>query len=269
MRRFVLANSAWPMLTSAARERQRVTYQEVAEHLGLRAARPVRFALWPIQDLCLEKQLPPLTSIVINKSTRLPGSGFIAWTGDPAEAQGATFDFDWSKEPIPFGHHQRSEHPAVFELPLSPPTPSEFHVSDREVFKSGRGPYQQRFRRVLSKIYKGQCGLCDTRLRAMLVASHIIPWAVDRANRLNPRNGVLLCRTHDGLFEQGLIKIEPDYTVVVAVDKPKALGGDLLDFAQSRTLPRLRCHSPKYKPDPQFLRWRIDNQSVGTYWHNA
>jgi len=87
MNRYELAHLAWPNLTAAAAEHRLLTYKELATKFGYRGARAVRFALGPLQDLCLEKLLPPLTSIVVNQATGTPGSGFIAWPGNLAEAQ--------------------------------------------------------------------------------------------------------------------------------------------------------------------------------------
>jgi putative restriction endonuclease len=93
---FELASLAWGPLVQSAVQHHLLTYQDLAQPLGLRGARPVRFALGSIQSLCLEKRLPPLTSIVINKHTRLPGLGFIARTGNLKEAHDSVFEFDWS-----------------------------------------------------------------------------------------------------------------------------------------------------------------------------
>ena len=49
----------------------------------------------------------------------------------------------------------------------------------------------------------------------MLVAGHIVPWAADAQNRLNPRNGIAINALHDKAFENGLLTITPDYTIRV------------------------------------------------------
>src|SRR5689334_8035467 len=100
--KFELGHMAWPILTQAAAERRVLTYLDLATALGYRGARVTRFALWTIQDFCLEKNLPPLTSLVVNKGTKVPGSGFIAWEGDIGDAQARVFDFDWPLVPTPF-----------------------------------------------------------------------------------------------------------------------------------------------------------------------
>jgi hypothetical protein len=44
--------------------------------------RPIKPSLYLWQDFCWESRLPPLTAIVIGKSSKLPGSGFFAWDVD-------------------------------------------------------------------------------------------------------------------------------------------------------------------------------------------
>lgn len=56
-------------------------------------------------------------------------------------------------------------------------------------------------------------GLSEPRL---LVASHIVPWSKDKANRLNPSNGLCLSALHDRAFDVGLISLTDDYKILVA-----------------------------------------------------
>jgi len=75
---------------------------------------------------------------------------------------------------------------------------------------------QNFFRRAVLSSYRGRCcmsGVSDSRL---LVASHIVPWSQDRANRLNPRNGLCLSAIHDKAFDRGLITLSDDHRVVVS-----------------------------------------------------
>jgi hypothetical protein len=91
--RFEWAHRAWPILTASAKYRQTLTYGELGERLGIGGPTPVRNALWPIQDLCMEKEWPRLTSIVLSKHTGQPGVGFIAWDGNRQEAHEEVFIF--------------------------------------------------------------------------------------------------------------------------------------------------------------------------------
>ena len=48
------------------------------------------------------------------------------------------------------------------------------------------------------------------------MASHIVPWATDSKNRLNPRNGLCLNAIHDRAFDRGILTITPDYKVILS-----------------------------------------------------
>ena len=56
-------------------------------------------------------------------------------------------------------------------------------------------------------------GLSESRL---LIASHIVPWSKDKANRLNPSNGLCLSAIHDRAFDKGLISLANDFTIIVS-----------------------------------------------------
>lgn len=56
-------------------------------------------------------------------------------------------------------------------------------------------------------------GLSEPRL---LIASHIVPWSKDKANRLNPSNGLCLSAIHDRAFDQGFITVTDDFKIVVS-----------------------------------------------------
>lgn len=56
-------------------------------------------------------------------------------------------------------------------------------------------------------------GLSDPQL---LIASHIVPWSKDKANRLNPSNGLCLSAIHDRAFDRGLITLSDDFRVVLS-----------------------------------------------------
>ena len=93
MNRAQRAQQLWPLLAFAARNRQILFYGEIAKVCGVPAA-AVGQNLEPIQRYCAEKALPPLTSIVVNRETGLPGTGFTA-AADVPGAQVRTFLFDW------------------------------------------------------------------------------------------------------------------------------------------------------------------------------
>lgn len=91
----------------------------------------------------------------------------------------------------------------------------DFNGETREVISMQRVK-QHFFRRAVLSSYRGRCcisGLSETQL---LVASHIVPWSKDKANRLNPRNGLCLSALHDKAFDRGLITLSDDFAVIVS-----------------------------------------------------
>ena len=50
----------------------------------------------------------------------------------------------------------------------------------------------------------------------MLKASHIVGWAEDKKNRLNPEIGLLLSATYDAAFDKHLISLDEDYRMIVS-----------------------------------------------------
>ena len=102
----------WPVLTYAARNRQTVTYDILAKHVGqIRPA--LGRCLEPIQSYCLLKELPPLTIVVVSERTGLPGAGFIAAQDIPGK-QMDVFAHDWLMTAVPLASDLEA---AVKELP--------------------------------------------------------------------------------------------------------------------------------------------------------
>lgn len=75
---------------------------------------------------------------------------------------------------------------------------------------------QQFFRNAVLSAYNQRCCISGLANPKLLVASHIVPWSHDDANRLNPHNGLALSALHDKAFDVGLITVDEDYRVVVS-----------------------------------------------------
>jgi hypothetical protein len=90
---------AWPLLTAAAANRQLLTYELLSKLTGMHTP-GLGDVLERIQSFCLLNNLPPLTAIVVNKNTGLPGRGFIAAIDAP-RAFMQVFVHDWSATPCP------------------------------------------------------------------------------------------------------------------------------------------------------------------------
>lgn len=72
------------------------------------------------------------------------------------------------------------------------------------------------FRRTVLSSYGYRCSFCRLPVRALLTASHIIPWNVSVELRADPRNGLCLCALHDRAFDRGLMGIDSDFCILVS-----------------------------------------------------
>ena len=75
---------------------------------------------------------------------------------------------------------------------------------------------QNFFRRAVLSSYRGRCCISGISEPRLLVASHIVPWSADKANRLNPSNGLCLSAIHDRAFDSYLFTLTDDWRVVLS-----------------------------------------------------
>ncbi len=113
---------------------------------------------------------------------------------------------------------------------------------------------QSFFRSAVLSAYDGRCCITGLSIPSLLVASHIVPWRDDKANRLNPRNGLLLSALHDRAFDSGLLTINDDMTVLVSqnyreVEDEYFLQSVLRYQGRQMKLPE------KFSPDPALLSY--------------
>ena len=72
---------------------------------------------------------------------------------------------------------------------------------------------QNFFRSAILSSYDSTCCITGLNIPELLVASHIIPWSVNKQERTNPRNGLCLNALHDKAFDKGLIGISQDFKI--------------------------------------------------------
>lgn len=75
---------------------------------------------------------------------------------------------------------------------------------------------QNFFRNAVLTSYKNKCCITGLPFVGLLNASHIIPWAFDIENRLNPHNGLCLNALHDRAFDCGFITVTPNFKIVIS-----------------------------------------------------
>lgn len=74
---------------------------------------------------------------------------------------------------------------------------------------------QAYYRKMIISIYAGKCCVTGMDVQNLLRASHIVPWAEDKENRMNPENGLCLSGTYDLAFDQHLISFDEEYRMIV------------------------------------------------------
>ena len=75
---------------------------------------------------------------------------------------------------------------------------------------------QDQFRKWILGIYNGKCCVTGLDVPEVLRASHIVAWADDAKNRLNPSNGLCLSATYDAAFDKHLITFDDQYRMVLS-----------------------------------------------------
>jgi putative restriction endonuclease len=205
------AYRAWQILIQFATKKDDITYGQLAHGLGIHH-RPVRFVLDRIQSYCLEERLPPLTILVVNQTTRSPGSGFIAWDVNNIEqGKEQVYNFPWSsiENPFSFAADNTLFNSLVTSITQNPEQSEEVYAKVKV-----RGMAQIIFRNALLRAYGRRCAFTGLQFIPCLDAAHIVPWSEStHSQRMDIRNGILLSSIHHRLFDNNLITIDEEYRI--------------------------------------------------------
>ncbi len=71
------------------------------------------------------------------------------------------------------------------------------------------------FRKAVLAAYGQKCCVSGIALPNLLIASHIVPWSEDVANRARPTNGLLLSSLYDAAFDNHLITFDEQLRLVI------------------------------------------------------
>ncbi|MDJ1471880.1 HNH endonuclease [Xanthocytophaga flava] len=127
---------------------------------------------------------------------------------------------------------------------------------DRETIIKAR-VNQQFFRHAVLTSYETKCCITGITQTELLIASHIIPWSIDKGNRTNPCNGICLNALHDKAFDKGLITITPDFEIKISGKLLESSSGTAIFFQsyknQKISLPK------RFLPDRDFLHYHLTN----------
>lgn len=106
--------------------------------------------------------------------------------------------------------------PPSIGVPIEPSDEVVDYTGSNKTIQATARVGQDFFRQSVLSAYKYQCCITGLAVPKLLIASHIVPWRVDTANRLNPSNGLCLSMLHDKAFDAGIITITKDMTVSVS-----------------------------------------------------
>lgn len=72
------------------------------------------------------------------------------------------------------------------------------------------------FRKMVLHNFDYKCCVTGLDVPQVLRASHIVGWADDKANRMNPENGLCLSATYDAAFDKHLISFDDNYRMILS-----------------------------------------------------
>jgi putative restriction endonuclease len=258
------ARLAWNVLTDIAQKHETITYGKLGAAIGVHH-RAIRYVLGPIQDYCLEEDLPPLT-ILVNNTTGMPGTGFIAHDRDDlGSGLDAVWLYDWKSKqnPFDFAMQGASFQSLVTDLAASPNDAAEVYTLAKT-----RGLRHLLFRSAVFRAYAWRCALSGIQFVEVLEAAHIVPWANSTPQqRMDVRNGLVLSSLHHRLFDKGLITITTEYKIEYF--DPAGTDRDYSTLERSLTVnlhgrqmqvPRLLKHRPlaeNIAQHHQILGWAL------------
>jgi putative restriction endonuclease len=118
---------------------------------------------------------------------------------------------------------------------------------------------QNIFRQIVLANYNRKCAITGIDLPDLLVASHIIPWSKNEAERLNPENGICLSALYDRAYDNGLIGITEKYQIILSTELKNREKKEFYPLLFGN-LSNVKLQLPqKYLPKKEFLQFHLDS----------
>jgi putative restriction endonuclease len=115
------------------------------------------------------------------------------------------------------------------------------------------------FRNAVLAAYEVSCCITGIAAPELLRASHIMPWSVSQAHRLDPSNGVCLNALHDAAFDAGLIGLDEDLCVTVSRSTRGTMPlGSYADYFARYEGKRIRT-TERFAPNAECLRYHREH----------
>lgn len=117
---------------------------------------------------------------------------------------------------------------------------------------------QNVFRQMILKTYASRCAISGVDFPELLVAGHIVPWATNETERLNPENGICLCNLYDRAYETGLICIDTDYKLLLSKRLREESQSEYFEQFFKRYEHQSIVLPKSYRPRKEFLEYRLN-----------
>ncbi|HSI43107.1 MAG TPA: HNH endonuclease [Methylotenera sp.] len=115
---------------------------------------------------------------------------------------------------------------------------------------------QNAFSNKVKDQYKVSCAVCGIKTRLFLVGSHIVPWALDKSIRLDPKNGICLCAFHDKAFDWGYFTLSDDFKITTS----KSVGDDIVITNELSKIDGMRLAKPTVNlPKSEYLKFHREH----------
>ncbi len=121
---------------------------------------------------------------------------------------------------------------------------------------------QNVFRQIVIANYNQKCAVTGFNNLSFLIACHIIPWSIDKENRLNPQNGILLNNLHDKAFENGYMAINKDFKVLICSEFLRYKDNFVQIYFSSYHNKELNL-PVRFLPDSNFLEKHLEERFLG------
>ena len=118
---------------------------------------------------------------------------------------------------------------------------------------------QDVFRTMILNNYSSHCAISGLNIPSLLIASHIIPWADNESERLNPENGICLSPLYDKAFDSGYIGISPDYELILSKELTEYKSTDFFKCFFAPINHNMILLPEEHKPNPIFLQYHLDH----------
>lgn len=121
---------------------------------------------------------------------------------------------------------------------------------------------QNVFRQIVIANYNKKCAVTGFNNLSFLIASHIIPWSVNKENRLNPQNGILLNNLHDKAFENGFLGINKNLKILICSEFLRSKDSFVQNYFCNYHNTELNL-PVRFLPDSSFLEKHLEERFLG------